>query len=81
MIDTYKKPQREGLETARCPTGVGSNPTPRTMSTPKNLGRYLNYLLTKNFKVTKAVKAVRGEWVSQGKHSYWWVPATQEVET
>jgi len=27
MIDTYKKPQREGLETARCPTGVGSNPT------------------------------------------------------
>jgi len=21
---------REGLETARCPTGVGSNPTPRT---------------------------------------------------
>jgi hypothetical protein len=23
---------REGLETARCPTGVGSNPTPRTMN-------------------------------------------------
>jgi hypothetical protein len=22
--------EREGLETARCPTGVGSNPTPRT---------------------------------------------------
>lgn len=25
--------QREGLETARCPTGVGSNPTPRTKQT------------------------------------------------
>ncbi len=32
------------------------------------------------YKVSKAVKAMRGEWVSQGKHSYWWVPATQEVE-
>ena len=32
------------------------------------------------YKVTKAVKAMRGEWVSQGKHSYWWVPATQDVE-
>lgn len=27
-----------------------------------------------------AVKALRGEWVSQGKNSYWWVPTTQEVE-
>ncbi len=26
--------QREGLETARCPTGVGSNPTPRTKDEP-----------------------------------------------
>ena len=32
------------------------------------------------YKVSKAVKALRGEWVSQGKHSYWWVPTTQEVE-
>ena len=32
------------------------------------------------YKVSKAVKAMRGEWVSQGKHSYWWVPATQETE-
>jgi len=32
------------------------------------------------YKVTKAVKDMHGEWVSQGKHSYWWVPATQEVE-
>ena len=32
------------------------------------------------YKVSKAVKAMHGEWVSQGKHSYWWVPATQEVE-
>lgn len=32
------------------------------------------------YKVMKSVKAMRGEWVSQGKHSYWWVPATQEVE-
>lgn len=32
------------------------------------------------YKVMKAVKAMRGEWVSQGKHSYWWVPATQKVE-
>jgi len=32
------------------------------------------------YKVTKAVKAMRGEWVSQGKHSYWWIPATQEIE-
>lgn len=39
------------------------------------------YLGKENFyKVTKSVKAMRGEWVSQGKHSYWWVPATQEVE-
>ena len=39
------------------------------------------YLRKENFyKVTKAVKAMHGEWVSQGKHSYWWVPATQEVE-
>jgi len=39
------------------------------------------YLGKENFyKVTKAVKAMQGEWVSQGKHSYWWVPATQEVE-
>jgi len=35
------------------------------------------YLGKENFyKVTKAVKAMRGEWVSQGKHSYWWVPAS-----
>ena len=26
--------QREGLETARFPTGVGSNPTPRTIAEP-----------------------------------------------
>lgn len=32
------------------------------------------------YKVSKAVKSMRGEWVSQGKHSYWWVPATQQVE-
>ena len=32
------------------------------------------------YKVSKAVKAMQGEWVSQGKHSYWWVPATQKVE-
>lgn len=32
------------------------------------------------YKVMKAVKAMHGEWVSQGKHSYWWVPATQQVE-
>lgn len=31
------------------------------------------------YKVSKTVKAMRGEWVSQGKHSYWWVPATQEA--
>jgi len=28
---------REGLETARCPTGVGSNPTPRTKDEPYTL--------------------------------------------
>ena len=39
------------------------------------------YLGKENFyKVTKAVKNMRGEWVSQGKHSYWWVPATKEME-
>jgi len=39
------------------------------------------YLGKENFyKVTKAVKAMRGDWVSQGKHSYWWVPAAQKVE-
>jgi len=39
------------------------------------------YLGKENFyKVTKAVKAMRGEWVSQGKHSYWWVPTNQQVE-
>jgi hypothetical protein len=39
------------------------------------------YLGKENFyKVTKAVKAMHGEWVSQGKHSYWWVPAIQQVE-
>ena len=32
------------------------------------------------YKVSKAVKAMHGEWVSQGKHSYWWVPSSQEVE-
>ena len=32
------------------------------------------------YKVSKAVKVLRGEWVSQGKHSYWWVPVTKEVE-
>lgn len=32
------------------------------------------------YKVMKAVKAMNGEWVSQGKHSYWWVSAKQEVE-
>jgi hypothetical protein len=31
------------------------------------------------YKVSRSVKTMRGEWVSQGKHSYWWVPATQEV--
>ncbi len=29
--------QREGLETARFPTGVGSNPTPRTRDEPYSL--------------------------------------------
>lgn len=39
------------------------------------------YLGKENFyKVTKAVKNMQGEWVSQGKHSYWWVPTNQEVE-
>jgi hypothetical protein len=39
------------------------------------------FLGKENFhKVSKAIKAMQGEWVSQGKHSYWWVPATQEVE-
>ena len=39
------------------------------------------YLGKENFyKVTKAVKNMQGEWVSQGRHSYWWVPANQEVE-
>jgi len=39
------------------------------------------YLGKENFyKVSEAVKNLKGEWVSQGKHSYWWVPATQEVE-
>lgn len=32
------------------------------------------------YKVSKAVKAMHGEWVRQGKSSYWWVPATQETE-
>jgi hypothetical protein len=39
------------------------------------------YLGKENFyKVSKAVKAMHGEWVSQGKHSYWWVPAVETVE-
>ena len=39
------------------------------------------YLGKENFyKVTKAVKNMHGEWVSQGKHSYWWVPSTLETE-
>ena len=39
------------------------------------------YLGKENFyKVSKAVNNMHGEWVSQGKHSYWWVPATQKVE-
>jgi len=33
------------------------------------------------YKVQKAVENMRGEWVSQGKQSYWWVPTKQEVET
>jgi len=32
------------------------------------------------YKVSQAVKALRGEWVSQGRHSYWWVPTTQQTE-
>lgn len=32
------------------------------------------------YKVTKAVQNMHGQWVSQGKHTYWWVPATQDVE-
>ncbi len=32
------------------------------------------------YKVSQAVKKMRGEWVSQGKLSYWWIPATQEVQ-
>jgi hypothetical protein len=40
------------------------------------------YLGKENFyKVSKAINAMRGEWVSQGKLSYWWVPTTQKVET
>ncbi len=39
------------------------------------------YLGKENFyKVSKAVKDMHGEWVSQGKSSYWWAPVTQEVE-
>ncbi len=34
----------------------------------------------KFYEVTKAVKDMHGEWVSQGKHSYWWVPAIQQAE-
>jgi len=32
------------------------------------------------YKVSKSAKAMRGEWVSQGRHSYWWVPTIQKVE-
>lgn len=32
------------------------------------------------YKVQKAVKNMHGEWVSQGKQSYWWVPAVETVE-
>jgi len=40
------------------------------------------YLGKENFKkVSQAVKKMRGEWVSKGKESYWWVPTKQEVET
>jgi hypothetical protein len=30
--------------------------------------------------VSKAVKEMHGEWVSQGKQSYWWVPTKETVE-
>jgi len=29
------------------------------------------------WKVMQVVKNLRGEWVSQGKTSYWWVPKTE----
>lgn len=54
--------------------------------TPNKTGQTIHivpkkYLGKENFyKVSKAVMAMHGEWVSQGKHSYWWVPTTQEVE-
>jgi uncharacterized Zn finger protein (UPF0148 family) len=32
------------------------------------------------YKVQKAVKNMHGEWVSQGKKSYWWVPTKETVE-
>lgn len=39
------------------------------------------YLGKENFyKVSKAVQNMHGEWVSKGKHSYWWIPTTQEAE-
>jgi len=59
---------------------------PNLIVTPNKSGQTIHivpkkYLGKENFyKVSKAVKAMHGEWVSQGKHSYWWVPATQEVE-
>ena len=32
------------------------------------------------YRVNGVIKEMRGEWVSQGRHSYWWVPATEKVE-
>jgi len=56
---------------------VSKHTTPETIHiVPKK------FLGKENFyKVTKTVKAMHGEWVSQGKHSYWWVPAIEKVET
>jgi hypothetical protein len=39
------------------------------------------FLGKENFaKIMQVVKDLHGEWVSQGKTSYWWVPKTETVE-
>jgi hypothetical protein len=39
------------------------------------------FLGKENFaKTMQVVNRLHGEWVSQGKTSYWWVPKTEEVD-
>lgn len=71
--DVRKTLPQEVLPNLNVALSKNSNPQVIHIVPKKFLGKENFY------KVMEAVKAMNGEWVSQGKHSYWWVPTVEKA--